>query len=100
MSKRFLFRLALLTVLGSASVLAFSVPSFRDGQASSAGRGSHYRQQDGQQDTKQVHHNLLFKQRETVCPEGRKAIPHHPGGTAQPGPWTDTCKTWAGHNAK
>ena len=31
MTKRFLFRLALLTVLGSASVLAFSVPSsFRE----------------------------------------------------------------------
>lgn len=74
MTKRFLLRLALLTVLGSASVLAFSVPApLRGSQANGADRGD---RQQGRDDKPgdNGNHNGWFRRAEQL-PSGHYVTP-------------------------
>ena len=74
MTKRFIFRLALLTVLGSASVLAFSVPSsFREIQGNGADHGSDRQWHDDQRGDN-GHHNGWFR-RAARLPSGHYVTP-------------------------
>jgi YVTN family beta-propeller protein len=69
MTKRFIFRLALLTMLGSAGVLAFSIPSsLRDIQ----GNGDRQRDDDQREDG--GHHGGWFRRAERV-PSGQYVTP-------------------------